>query len=307
VNARTESATPTRQRPRWSTDPYIRLGLGILAVFVVLVMLHPLLLGWVWPSGIYNPITGFDHDLLHPAPPSTAHLLGTDPLGRDVASMIMEGTKPGLAVSLAAAAASFLMSILVAGLATLGRAGRWTGWVVSNAALLLPAPIVMAILGVSVLGHFFTAPVFGAFFGLLAGASTAGLVLRSRALDINASGFIDAAVVAGSRPIRRFRRDIVPHLLPLATVYAFLAASAAIITDGFLAYLGLVETRFNWGTIVSFALTFRTIDGRIPWNVLISTAMALSFLTLAMFLIATGLRRWETAKYREEGSHRIPQ
>jgi len=35
--------------------------------------------------------------------------------------------------------------------------------------------------------------------------------------------------------------------------------------------------------------------------------MALSLLTLGMFLIATGLRRWETAKYREEGSHRTPQ
>lgn len=293
--------------PRWGAEPYVRTGLGIAAAFVILLLLHPLLLGTVWPSGIYDPVTGFDHDLLHPSPPSAAHLLGTDPLGRDVVSMIMEGTKPGLAVALTAAAASFLVSLLVGTLATLGHVGRWTGWVISNTALLLPAPIVMAILGVSIIGHYFTAPVFGAFFGLLAGASTAGLVLRSRALDINASGFVDAAIVAGSRPIRRFRRDILPHLLPLATVYAFLAASAAVITDGFLAYLGLVETRFNWGTIVSFALTFRTIDGRIPWNVLISTAMALSLLTLGMFLIATGLRRWETAKYREEGRHRTPQ
>jgi len=293
--------------PRWSAEPYVRTGLGIVAAFVVLLVAHPLLVGTVWPSGIYNPVTGFDYDLLHPSPPSAAHFLGTDPLGRDVVSMIMEGTKPGLTVAVSAAAASFLVSLLVGALATLGHVGRWTGWVMSNTALLLPAPIVMAILGVSVIGHYFTAPVFGAFFGLLAGASTAGLVLRSRALDINASGFIDVAIVAGSRPIRRFRRDILPHLLPLATVYAFLAASAAIITDGFLAYLGLVETRFNWGTIVSFALTFRTIDGRIPWNVLISTAMALSLLTLGMFLVATGLRRWETAKYREEGSHRTPQ
>lgn len=301
MNVRSPKPTRNSLGPRWIAEPYVRTGLGIAAGFAVLLILHPLLLGTVWPSGIYNPVTGFDRDLLHPSPPSAAHLLGTDPLGRDVVSMIMEGTKPGLAVALTAAAASFLVSLLVGALATLGRVGRWTGWVMSNTALLLPAPIVMAILGVSVIGHYFTAPVFGAFFGLLAGASTAGLVLRSRALDINASGFIDASIVAGSRPIRRFRRDILPHLLPLATVYAFLAASAAIITDGFLAYLGLVETRFNWGTIVSFALTFRTIDGRIPWNVLISTAMALSLLTLGMFLIATGLRRWETAKYREEG------
>ena len=297
---------PTPSGPRWHGEWYVRVGLVIVVAFVVLLLIHPLLLGTVWPSGIYNPVTGFDYDLLHPSPPSPAHPLGTDPLGRDVTSMIMEGTKPSMTVALTAAAAAFLTSLLIAALATIGRVGRWTGWVISNTALLLPAPIVMAILGVSILGRYFTAPVFGAFFGLLAGASTGGLVLRSRALDINASGFIDASIVAGSRPIRRFRRDILPHLLPLATVYAFLTATAAIITDGFLAYLGLVETRFNWGTIVSFALTFRTIDGRIPWNVLVSTAMALSFLTLAMFLIATGLRRWETAKYREEGSHRAP-
>jgi len=295
-----------RPGPPWHGEWYVRVGLAIVAAFVVLLLAHPLLLGSVWPGGVYNPLTGFDRALLHPSAPSLAHPLGTDPLGRDVTSMIMEGTKPGLTVAFTAAAAAFLASLLIAALATVGRAGRWAGWLISNSALLLPAPIVMAILGVSVLGRYFTAPVFGAFFGLLAGASTGGLVLRSRALDINASGFIDAAIVAGSKPARRFRHDILPHLLPLAMVYGFLTATAAIITDGFLAYLGLVETRFNWGTIVSFALTFRTLDGRIPWNVLISTAMALSLLTLGMFLIATGLRRWETAKYREERSHRAP-
>ena len=306
MTANTRGRKPPRPGPQWHREWYVRAGLEIVAVFMVLLVVHPLLLGTLWPGGVYDPLTGFDRDLLHPSPPSLAHPLGTDPLGRDVTSMIMEGTKPGLAVAFTTAVAAFVASLLIAALATVGRVGRWTGWVISNTALLLPAPIVMAILGVSVLGRFFTAPVFGAFFGLLAGASTGGLVLRSRALDINAAGFIDAAIVAGSKPARRFRYDILPHLLPLAMVYAFLAATAAIITDGFLAYLGLVETRFNWGTIVSFALTFRTIDGRIPWNVLISTSMALSLLTLGMFLIATGLRRWETAKYREEGGRRAP-
>lgn len=178
------SPTPARNSPgpHWSAEPYVRTGLGIAAAFVVLMIVHPLLLGTVWPSGVYDPVTGFDHELLHPSPPSAAHLLGTDPLGRDVTSMIMEGSKPGLAVALTAAVASFHVSLVVGVLATLGHVGRWTGWVMSNTALLLPAPIVMAILGVSVVGHYFTSPVFGAFFGLLAGASTAGLVLSLASL-----------------------------------------------------------------------------------------------------------------------------
>ncbi len=115
-----------------------------------------------------------------------------------------------------------------------------------------------------------------------------------------ASGFIDAAILIGATPVRRFRKEIIPHLLPLGFVYAALSASAAIITDGFLGFLGLVETRFSWGVIVDFALSFRTLSGTIPWIVLNSSSAALSLLTLGLFLVATGVRRWETRKYREE-------
>jgi peptide/nickel transport system permease protein len=284
---------------RWWSDSFTRLGLVIVGLFVVMAILQPLLLGSVWASGVYDPNTGFDPQLLHPSAPAAAHFLGTDPLGRDVVSMIMEGSKSALLVSTTAAISSFVSALAIAGLAVGRRPSRWMAWLASNVALMLPAPIVMAILGVSVLGDFFTAPVFGLFFGLLTGMSTAGLVLGSRAATVAASGFMDSAELAGARPSRQFRTEIVPHLVPLAFVYAALSASSALITDGFLGFLGLVENRYSWGIIVDFALSFRNISGTIPWLVLNAASGALSLLALGLFLIAAGVRRWEALKYRE--------
>ena len=74
------------------------LGLVLLLLYVLMAVLHPLLIGNVWPKVVYDPVTG--HDMLifpHPSGFSSAHLLGTDVLGRDVLSILMAATAPSLA------------------------------------------------------------------------------------------------------------------------------------------------------------------------------------------------------------------
>ena len=72
-----------------------KIGYFCLALLVTSSLVHSWLLGNIWPENIYDPIVGFDIKIFpHPTTPSSSHFLGTDPLGRDVLSMLMAGSRP---------------------------------------------------------------------------------------------------------------------------------------------------------------------------------------------------------------------
>ena len=45
------------------------IGLGLIIVFAIMAVIHPILIDNVWPSGIYDPQVGFDPNYFHPSPP----------------------------------------------------------------------------------------------------------------------------------------------------------------------------------------------------------------------------------------------
>jgi ABC-type dipeptide/oligopeptide/nickel transport system permease subunit len=128
--------------------------------------------------------------------------------------------------------------------------------------------------------------VFGLAFGVLTGASSGAVVLRSQALPLMKSEYIDAARVAGASRRQIISRHMVPALLPLAGVYAVLGAGGAIVTQGFLAWLAYTAAKSDWGTLIYWGLT-----SGLQWNIIIAGGLAISLLTLGFFLLASGLRR----------------
>lgn len=279
-------------------DRLARIGVALTVVVALAGVAQLILVGTVWPSGTYDHETGIDPTITHPSGVSISHPLGTDPLGRDVLSMTMAGARPAVVVAATSATVAAASGLLVAGLAVAGGVGRAFSWTLTNVALLLPAPVVAVIIGSGPLRETLTSAGIGILFGALAGSSTAALLIRSRLLDLAHSGFVDAARVSGSSRWRVFWFHLLPHVFPIAVVNAFLIGAAAVVADGFLALLSFTETRFNWGSVVGFALVFRSIDGNISWNVLLATGVALSSLTLGLFLIGAGVRRRSLALYR---------
>ena len=90
-------------------------GLIILGTFAVLTVIHPVLQATVWSSepAVYHPQTGHDRTILHPSPPSLDHVLGTDPLGRDVLSLVTYGLRPSFVIAVSAAVSAGIVGLVV--------------------------------------------------------------------------------------------------------------------------------------------------------------------------------------------------
>jgi peptide/nickel transport system permease protein len=306
------------------------LGLFIIVLFALMVPAHPVLMGTLWAdkANVYDPVTGYDEititatvvehvtdpasqvalvdaritDItanvgdvkevrLQPAPPNGDHWLGTDVFGRDVFSMMLAGAWPTFIVGLAAALVSALVgtSMAVASATFRGRTDRVLSRV-SDALLLLPAPIAMIIVAGGAGGDVLTPFRFGVFFGILAGGSTAAIVLRSHALSTVERPFIDAARVAGAGGWYLAWRHLVPHMIPLAAVTMVTSVVGAVVAHGFASWLAYSEDLTNWGAMMFIAIGFSSLQGTFAWNVLFSGALAISLFCAGFYLVSLGLK-----------------
>jgi len=186
-------------------------GLIILGVFALLAFIHPILQATVWShsQAVYRPVTGFDPAVSHPSGPSMTHLLGTDPLGRDVLSLMTYGLRPTFLVAVATALGAGVVGLAVGTSSAFFRGTYDRAMThIADAVVLLPPPLMFIIASKrGLLGPFELGLLYGIFFGL----GPAAIVVRSRALGVmaNPSSTPPAppgAAPAGSSPITWCRR-----------------------------------------------------------------------------------------------------
>jgi peptide/nickel transport system permease protein len=284
--------TGRRLRGAWAVFVRNRLavlGLVLLALFAVMAVAHPVLIEYVWPSGIYDPVTGFDPKVMHPSSPSRAHLLGTDTLGRDVLSMLLAAATPTFILGLTAAIVTAVVGTLAGALAA-----YWGGLTddvltyMSDTFLLLPAPLFMVIVGVAFKD--LTPAPLGAVYGLIAGLGGTAVVLRSYALTVMAKPYIAAARIAGGGSAHIIFRHLIPPMLPLASTMMLLAVIGAVVADAFVSFFGFTRLYLNWGTMIYNSQAYSsTLSSNVEWHVLLSAALALSLFAASFYLIARGL------------------
>ncbi|HLK71938.1 MAG TPA: ABC transporter permease subunit, partial [Steroidobacteraceae bacterium] len=164
------------------------------------------------------------------------HVLGTDPLGRDLLVRVMWGCRVSLAVGLAAT----LMSVVigVAWGAVAGYAGGTTDQLMMRVVdVLYSVPYVPFVIVLTVL--------FGRSLWLMFLAIGAvcwldiARIVRGQTLSLKQREFIEAARVAGVHGVGMIRRHIVPNLLGIVTVYATLTIPTAILFEALLSFLGM--------------------------------------------------------------------
>jgi peptide/nickel transport system permease protein len=253
------------------------VGLAIVTFYILLALLGGLR---VTP---FPPAENHPRDRLKP--PSETYVMGTDLLGRDVASRIMEG-----------AANSFRVALLSVALATtvgtlLGTLSGYLGGWVDNAIMrtmdvffALPA-LLMALVVVSVLGAGVNTTVLAIAFVY---TPIFARVTRAPVLSVKAMEFVVAARSIGVRGGGILWRHILPNTLAPLIVQVSLALSWALLTEAGLSFLGLgtQPPAASWGVMLSES---RGLAENAPW-LMIAPGAAIMLGVLGFNLLGDGLR-----------------
>jgi ABC-type dipeptide/oligopeptide/nickel transport system permease subunit len=272
--AETAPFVPMARRPL----PNIRLltGGALVCAFVILAIVGPI----VAP---YDPNA---QDLMATLdPPSAAHWLGADQVGRDILSRLIVGTRYTLSITLASVTLATIIGVAVGSVAAYfgGYVDRiLTGFV----DLLLTIPNLVLAIAI--------AAAVGASPQGLALAITASFVpplailVRSRVLELREEDFVSAAVTVGMSPFRVLLRHVLPNAISIITIETSLLAGQAVLVGSALGFLGLgvQPPASEWGAMLGDS---REVLEVAP-HLVIAPGLAISVLVFAFNTLGDGLR-----------------
>jgi peptide/nickel transport system permease protein len=275
---------PASKARRWTR----RYGLAALGAAIILVwLLIALTAPWISP---YLPDTVDVANRLNP--PSLAHWLGTDALGRDVLTRLLYGSRISLLTGFIVVIVSAVFGTLVGGIAAFAR-GRVEELImrVTDLVLCFP-PIILALAIAAALGIGTTNTIIAMLvvwwpkFSRLA----RGLVIVQRSQE-----YVEAALVVGLSPSRILIRHIIPNAVGPLIVLVTLDVGNAIITFAGLSFLGLgvVPPTPEWGSMVA--------EGRElveQWWVASFPGLAILTIVLGFNFLGDGIRDWLDPKSR---------
>jgi peptide/nickel transport system permease protein len=190
--------------------------------------------------------------LLGPTPPSAAHWLGTDDLGRDFLTELLYAGQISLSIGLAVAVLSTAIGVALGSIA--GYAGGWTDEVIMRTVDLFLIVPAIAILAVAIEG-LGSSPVTIVLVLAALGWTYIARVSRSQVLSLREKEFIEAARMVGASPLRILTRHMLPNLAGVIAVNMSLAVASAIIIESTLSFLGfgVRPPQSSWGNMLSQA------------------------------------------------------
>jgi peptide/nickel transport system permease protein len=215
------------------------IGLILTAVFLFTAIFAP----WIAPYGL-GEIVGNVWE-----PSSSAYLLGTDNLGRDLLSRMIYGARTTIFIAVMATILSFTLGSVLGFAAAV--VGGWFDTLMSRFVDLLMAipTLIFALVVLSVLPS--TLAILILVMGIL-DATRVYRLARAVAVDINVMDFVEAAKLRGEGKVWIIFREILPNALsPLVSelglrfIYAVLFLSAL----SFLG-LGVQPPAADWGGMV---------------------------------------------------------
>jgi len=259
------------------------VGLGV----VVLLVLMALLADFAAP---YAPAEQYRDATLRP--PSLApvgghvFLLGTDPVGRDILSRLIHGTRLSLVIGLVSVGLSLAGGVLLGLVAGFYR-GRFAEYAVMrlmDVMLALPS-LLLAVAVVAVLGPGLANAMYAIAIVMLPHfvRLTRGAVLGELAKD-----YVAASRLAGAGTLRLMFDTVLPNCAAPLIVQATLGFSSAILDAAALGFLGLgaQPPTPEWGSMLASALEFI----QSAWWVVTLPGLAILVTVLAFNLTGDGLR-----------------
>lgn len=202
------------------------------------------------------PLTRYAYDQTNSsillAPPSAAHLMGTDELGRDLLARIIYGARTSIAIGFFTAGTAFVIGTVY------GSISGYCGGKIDSLLMRgvdivysLPDLLVMILVGImlpAALGRSTLGILLA--LGLVSWMGTARLV-RAQLLQLKHEEFIDAAHVAGQTPLKILIDHLLPNALGPIIVALTFTVPSAILAESTLSFigLGLSAPACSWGTL----------------------------------------------------------
>lgn len=264
-----------------------RLGLIILGLFVLVAVFAPLL----------APYGAKDNSFERNADASAAHWLGTTAAGEDVLSQLIYGSQVSLLVGLAAGILSTVVAVLI-GLSwgyMRGFAGEVIGFIV-NLFLVIPGlPLMIVIAAYLQNGGILMIIAVIVVTGWAWGAR----VLRSQTQSLRGNDFVTSAQFSGDSRARIVFREILPNMTSIIAGTLFGAATAAILAEAGLEFLGLGDSSIvSWGTMLYWAQNSNSLlTGQ--WLLLFAPGLCIALLALSLTLINFGVDGISNPRLRE--------
>jgi peptide/nickel transport system permease protein len=254
--------------------------------FVVGAVLSGLVLLVAIVSLAWTPWPPADIDIPNKlAPPSAAHWLGTDSLGRDIVSQLMVGAQNSIAVGLVAVGIGLSVGVALGCVASARR-----GWVEelvmrgSDFAFAFPA-LLTAIMLTAIYGPgLFTSIVAIGLFNIPVFAR----ITRGAANAVWAREYVLAARAAGKGATRITIDHVLPNIASVLIVQATIQFAIAILAEAALSYLGLgtQPPRPSWGRMLTEA---QALLFQAPW-LAVWPGAAIAAAVLGLNLMGDGLR-----------------
>ena len=259
--------------------------------FVLCVILVILAVGAPWLAP-YNPAA--QNLVARLVPPSAAHWMGTDELGRDVLSRVIYGARVSMSVSVSVVFGAGIIGLILGSLA-----GYFGGWfdrfvniILINAFLSFPG-ILLAIAFAAFLG-----PGLGNVIIALTITGWAGYarLARAQVLQAKEMDYVTAARSLGASHKRILVRHLLPNIIQPVLVQGTIALAGAILAESTLSFLGLgvLAPMSSWGAMLNDARG-HLFDAP---HMVIFPALAVMTAVLAFNLLGDALRDWMDPRIR---------
>lgn len=265
-------------RRRFRRNKLAVLGLGVVAILVVLALVQPLI----------TPYDPYDQNLLNTLQaPNGDHWFGTDILGRDLFSGMLYGLQLALIVGLCTMVGSMLLGVTLGALA--GYRGR-----IADALIMRTTDIFLAfpfLVGAILVVRTFGSGVEQVIIALvILGWPTAARLMRGQILALREAEYVEAARSIGASDTRIVIRHILPNAIQPVFIYSFTSIGVAVVAMASLAYLGVgvPPDTPEWGRLINQGIEQVRVDGKDFLWIFPSAAICLT--TLVFAFVADGLR-----------------
>ncbi|MGA1176907.1 MAG: ABC transporter permease [bacterium] len=259
---------------------------AVFGIAVILLMLFAAAFApWLMPHDPFEQ--SFDGLTLmgEPLPPGGEFPLGTDLLGRDLASRLILGTRTSLIIGVLANGIAVVMGAFVGILA--GYFGGWLGMVLMRFTdLMMAFPALL--LAIVLAAIFKPSLLIVALVIAMVNWVQMARVVYTEARSLAEREFIQVQKAIGSSPFRILFRHLLPHLLSSIIVFGTLGISTTVLLEATLSFLGVgvQPPTPSWGNII---FENQTYFNTAPWLVFFP-GVAILLLALAFNLVGDALR-----------------